>query len=341
MPVTLRGAFGDNVFGGFVFGGEPMLPPAAVQAAGVAAIGTVGAATITPSFNVTGVAATGSAGLTIFAGQIAIQGVAAQAMLGTLTDHVQRPIAGVSAKGVADDVLKFEYAPAEGLAGWSGFIRRDGDDYAHASQELLPRGQAWPREPDSTLMRTIDGLAQSWGFVDSRAADLLEIESDPRKTVELLPDWERAWGLPDPCLPVPSTEELRRKTLVWKITLFGGQSRQWFYQFAREIVGTKIYIQEFAPYVCGLSQCGDTRPGPEGGWEEGHYRWEIGKPEIRFYWRVQPLGKTLHWFRCGRDNCGEDPLCKITPDVALECILTRLKPAQTEIVFDYSLSTIE
>jgi len=66
---------------------------------------------------------------------------------------------------------------------------------------LLPTGQAWPRAPDSTLVLTITGLAYFYGFVDGRAADLLERESDPRKTIELLPDWEKAWGLPDPCFP--------------------------------------------------------------------------------------------------------------------------------------------
>ena len=65
---------------------------------------------------------------------------------------------------------------------------------------LLPIGPAWPREYDSTLMALIGGLSQIWGDVDGRAADLLETESDPRTTVELLPDWERAWGLPDPCV---------------------------------------------------------------------------------------------------------------------------------------------
>ena len=49
--------------------------------------------------------------------------------------------------------------------------------------------------PESTLVRACTGLNEYWGVVDSRAADLLETESDPRLTVELLPDWERAWGL--------------------------------------------------------------------------------------------------------------------------------------------------
>lgn len=80
-------------------------------------------------------------------------------------------------------------------------IRRDGDAYGEQFLTFLPQGQAWPRDPGSTLVNACLGLAHYYGFVDGRAADLLEIESDPRITVELLPDWEKAWGLPDPCFP--------------------------------------------------------------------------------------------------------------------------------------------
>jgi uncharacterized protein YmfQ (DUF2313 family) len=250
-------------------------------------------------------------------------------------------IRGVEARGRAGYLDRIKIDIVEGLYGLSGFTRRDGDAYGYAFSDLFPMGQAWPRERSTTFMGVIYGLAGYWGFVDSRAADLLEIEADPRTTHELLPDWERAWGLPDPCLEAPQTEQERRDVLVEKIIRFGAQDRYWFWRFARQSVGTEIYIQEYSPFTCGLSQVGDTRPGLEAGWEAGHYRWEIGKPEIRFFWRVQPLGKTLHWFRCGRDNVGEDPMCRILPDLALECILRRLKPAQTEIVFDYSLSREE
>ena len=74
-------------------------------------------------------------------------------------------------------------------------IRRNGEDYGTAFLALLPQGQAWPKWPGSTLDLACRGLAYYWGDVDSRAADLLERESDPRITMELLPDWERAWGL--------------------------------------------------------------------------------------------------------------------------------------------------
>ena len=76
--------------------------------------------------------------------------------------------------------------------------------------------------------RHATGLNQYWGHVDGRAADLLEIESDPRTTVELLPDWERAWGLPDPCFPNATSIAERQNMLVLVMTLLGGQSRAFY-----------------------------------------------------------------------------------------------------------------
>ena len=108
-------------------------------------------------------------------------------------------------------------------------IRRTGDDYAQSLLALLPQGPAWSRDISSTLVKVCTGLAGIFGFVDSRAADLLERESDPRKTMELLPDWERNWGLPEECFPGGSTVEERRATLMLKMTLLGGQSREFFY----------------------------------------------------------------------------------------------------------------
>jgi uncharacterized protein YmfQ (DUF2313 family) len=137
-------------------------------------------------------------------------------------------------------------------------IRRSGDDYATALASLLPYGQAWPRGPESVLMRAVRGLAQIFGYVDGRAGDLLERESDPRKTIELLPDWERAWGLPDPCFKTTQSIAERQTMLVFKMTLLGAQDRQWFIDVSKWL-GYDITISEFAPFTAGISQVGDTR----------------------------------------------------------------------------------
>ena len=211
-------------------------------------------------------------------------------------------------------------------------IRRAGSDYRDAFLELLPRGQAWPRHAvESVLWQTCDGLCEYWGFVDGRAADLLETESDPRATRELLPDWERNWGLPDPCLKDPPTSlDGRRAALIAKMTLIGAQSRQFFIDVAAAY-GYTITISEYAPYMTGVSQCGDTR-----GIDGDNYRWYLGPAEMRFYWTVHVSATKVTRFHCNSSQCGIDRLLRIFLADDLECVLDKLKPAHTDIVYDYS-----
>lgn len=208
-------------------------------------------------------------------------------------------------------------------------VRRSGDDYGIDFLTFLPTGQAWPREPDSTLTKACIGLAYTYGFVDGRAADLLERESDPRKTVELLPDWEQAWGLPDPCFPDATTIAARQRMLVLKMTMLGGQSRA-FYEWVANWLGYEIRIEEYAPFMCGISECGDTRD------EFGDYRWYIGRPEMRFYWSVHVAQAQLYWFRAASGELGVDHHLEIGLAPDLECLFQRWKPAHTDVIFDYS-----
>ena len=220
-------------------------------------------------------------------------------------------------------------------------VRRSGSDYTHAFLQLLPQGQAWPREPGSTLVRTCDGLSEYWGFVDGRAADLLERESDPRKTIELLPEWERAWGLPDPCFPSATTIGERQRMLVLYMTWLGGQSRQYFIDLMAWL-GYTIEIQEFAPFMAGISQVGDTRPTKLD--EHGvrvidtskNFRWYIGPDTLRFYWTIEVGQVGLIWFRAASGQAGVDPHLKFAVPEELQCLLNRWKPAQTAVVMDTS-----
>lgn len=234
-------------------------------------------------------------------------------------------------------------------------LRRNGEDYGHIFLSLLPRGQAWPREPGGTLVNTCLGLADYYGAVDGRAADLLERESDPRHTTDvtlldhvaggqlfpggpdgLLSDWERAWGLPDPCFPDATTIAERQHMLVLIMTMLGGQSRAFFKSVA-EWVGYTIEIKEFAPFMCGISQVGDTRtPPPDAPREDQNFRWYIGPPEQRFYWEVNVGQVGLTWFRAASGQAGVDPHLKFGIPDDLICLLDRWKPAHTYIVPDFS-----
>jgi uncharacterized protein YmfQ (DUF2313 family) len=238
-------------------------------------------------------------------------------------------------------------------------IRRSGDDYGTGLLALLPQGQAWPRAIGSVLSRTCRGLADVWGFVDGRAADLLETESDPRKTMELLPDWERNWGLPDPCYEEPLTIGERQRALVTRMTLEGAQSRE-FYISVADGIGYTITISEYRVFVCGIDRCGDNRVYGDGSnpmydeWgnpvlnprgvpvaldELSEWpNYGLGPPSNRFYWTVHVDGAKLVWFRVGAGGgqTGVDPHLRIGIADDLECLLNRWKPAHTIIIFDYS-----
>lgn len=210
-------------------------------------------------------------------------------------------------------------------------VRRDGEDYGTAFLTLLPQGQAWPKYPGTTLDLACRGLAEYWGYVDGRAADLLEIESDPRKTTDrpeppppdgLLDDWERNWGLPDPCeVYPPETQEARQDELVYKMTLLGAQNRQFFIDLA-ERKGQTVTIREYAPYMCGVSWVGDSRNmdpttgevnDPPVPGADPYFRWQLGRREMRYYWLVD-LENVL---------------------TGVECIFTRYKPGHSDVVFTY------
>jgi uncharacterized protein YmfQ (DUF2313 family) len=239
-------------------------------------------------------------------------------------------------------------------------IRRAGSDYREQFLELLPEGQAWPKHSiESVLWQACDGLNNYWGFVDSRAADLLERESDPGQTIELLPDWERNWGLPDSCYTAPQTVAERQIALIARMTLYGSQSRQWYIDFAK-FLGYDITISEYRTFVCGIDRCGDSRVYGDGydpyfntAWVLGYLpvtntlglhvgrgelseypNYGLGPPENRYYWTVHVNATSLMWFRSSSGQCGIDPHLRIGIPQDLECILNRWKPAHTQIVYD-------
>lgn len=198
------------------------------------------------------------------------------------------------------------------------WVQRSAADYRGAFNQLLPQGVAWPRHSSSTLQKVVIGLSGVWGEpVETLAALLLQTESDPRKANVLLPEWEAAFGLPDRCMPIPSEDmDIRRANLVAKMTFLGEQSRQFFIDQAAA-VGQTISIREYAPYMTGVSRCGDTHDLNTD--NDGKMRWQLGPPENRFYWTVTVTALLPNW-------AGAD----------IFCLVNRWKPAHTEVIFSFA-----
>ena len=202
------------------------------------------------------------------------------------------------------------------------WVQRTAADYGQAIENELPTGAAWSRDPDGGLMRWVQGCAEIWGDNAAAAALLLVTETDPRYTTALLGDWERAFGLPDPCLgsTVLSLPE-RRTALLNKLTIQGGQSRAFFIGVAAAL-GYAITITEFVPFQFGLSSFG----GSHG---------QFAGPLVRFFWRVTITGPRLTRFQFGQSSFGRDSFLEIVKAVDLECVFNRWRPAHTIVLFDY------
>jgi len=190
-------------------------------------------------------------------------------------------------------------------------------NYLNQLQDLLPHGAAWPRDSDATLTLLLGGLAAELARVDGRAEQLIE-EADPRTTAELFLDWERVSGLPDACAEAfggPQTSSQRRAALVTKLATIGGQSPEYFIGLAA-VLGHAITITEF-------SQHSVIKP----------VDYPIHSQEWNFAWQVNAALNTVAPFRV--TDRVSDPLAA-WGNALFECVLERLKPAHTIVLFAYS-----
>lgn len=191
------------------------------------------------------------------------------------------------------------------------------DDYLRQLQALLPPGPAWPQDDDAPSTRLLAGLAAELARVDGRTRLLAE-EADPRTASELFADWERVAGLPDACAVAfggPQTSDQRRAALVGRLTTLGGQSRAYFIGLAAAL-GYAITITEFHEHTVD-----DDVDHPLMG------------EDWNFAWQVNAALDTVHELTV--DDTVDDPLAW-WGNALLECVIERVAPAHTIVLFSYT-----
>jgi uncharacterized protein YmfQ (DUF2313 family) len=193
------------------------------------------------------------------------------------------------------------------------------DDYAAAMANLLPRGRAWPRDPDTNLMRLMGALAPTYQRNGATAAALVA-DIFPRTTTALIPEWEETLGLPDPCSPLNPTTEQRRAAILAKFIASGGQSAPYFISVAAAL-GYTITVTNYSPFRVGIDAVGSPLNGKD--WAQ---TWAIGAGQT-----------TVSYFAVGQSTVG-DPLAS-WGNAILECRLKQIKPAHTILLFQYGIST--
>lgn len=191
------------------------------------------------------------------------------------------------------------------------------DEYFAQLQALLPQGPAWPREDDLVLTKQLRAWAEELALIDERVEALIN-EADPRTTNELLVDWERVAGLPDPCLTVAQGYQQRINALVSKLTTLGGQSIAYFVALATALGYENTTIEEYKTFDCGRSACGDAL------WSES----------ARFIWKMNLQSDgSITYFSCGESACGD--ALREWSDEVFECRINAFKPAHTTVIFAY------
>lgn len=189
-------------------------------------------------------------------------------------------------------------------------------EYLAALLDLLPRGHAWPREPDSVQARFWSAIAARLAVHHQDALRLLDVEADPAAALELLADWERVAGLPDDCAgPLPTTD-LRRHALVRQLSARGGQSAAYFIALASSAGFPGCAVEEFWPARC----TGDCRQAIEA--EADRFTWRLAVPAFTVTRALTCAGAC------------DEPLRSWSIET-LECPIRRRKPAHTTVLFAY------
>ncbi|SQN91537.1 phage tail sheath protein [Escherichia coli] len=181
----------------------------------------------------------------------------------------------------------------------------------------------------NTLVTEMNDTSGRWSYArqlyghvyTAKIGTLSELvrELDPRSTTELINRWERLCGLPDECIPAGTqTLRQRQQRLDAKVNLAGGINED-FYLAQLAALGrpdATITRYDKSTFTCS-SACTDA----------------VNAPEWRYYWQVNmPATTNTTWMTCG-DPC--DSALRIWGDTVVECVLNKLCPSHTYVIFKY------
>jgi len=206
--------------------------------------------------------------------------------------------------------------------------------YQSLFKKLLPMGRSWENVKEHDLFK---GMAVEFCRVEDRGIDLLN-EFGPLTSTELLGDWEKLLGLPDECTPENQTVGERRIQVNQKLGTLGGINAKFFVDLAATL-GFTITIENPVPFRVGKQRVG-------GALYNNSIRdtFQVGKNTVgqqlnvfgwQFYFIARVPASELRKFEVGRDTVGSRLV--ETGNELLECTIRKLKPANSGVVFLFSV----
>lgn len=202
---------------------------------------------------------------------------------------------------------------------WDVLADPEVEEMLPAAMGFWPRGAAWgtPDNVAPDLNSRFAGLMRALlaPFVTLyRRAFLLARESSPALLDQTLPEWERDYGLPEPCVTTEQTRAERLAHLAAKVDASPVVTPGDFIRLAAQY-GFTIEIEEPVIFECGFSEIGGEHT-------VGDYRQEC-------YWIVRVTEGGVYYFTLSESELAYDPLFSLGEAEQLLCILTRIAPAWT------------
>lgn len=159
--------------------------------------------------------------------------------------------------------------------------RLDAESYAGLLRRLLPRGKIWSVDhPLSGLRAFLLGIGAEPARAHNRLLDVLE-EADPSTTDDLIDDWERILGLPDPTDPSPPVTLADRRAVAHaKFIARGGMQPQNIYDIA-QAAGYESDIEVQVPTLFRADEsASDERSYDWDSWTFVWYVWRENPPAL-------------------------------------------------------------
>lgn len=188
-------------------------------------------------------------------------------------------------------------------------------DYAGAMARLLPTGRIWRTDNGAMLQKTLAALSPTYTRSTAAAAQVL-VDGRPDTTFNLLEEWEKSLGLPDPCTAANPSLQQRQAAVRAQFGARGALTKASFIAMAAAL-GFTITITEFKPFAVD-----DSVDLP------------LLEPEWSFIWQVNAPQIVTGYFSVDQ-SAVDDPLEDFFAG-ELVCRITRNAPAETLVLFAFS-----
>lgn len=196
-------------------------------------------------------------------------------------------------------------------------VARTATDYAQQLTALLPPGPAWEAELQPQLHALLGAIAQEFGRIDARSAQLMR-EAFLATFHEALTDWEQTLNLPDICLGPTGTVAERKAMVRMRLVEQGGQTPAYYVQLAARMGYRNASVQELRAPRFGRSRFGHDH---------------FGSLAAQFMWVLHAGERLAGGARFGLSVWGER--FGSNPSNALACVIRRAAPAHTLEFVDF------